>query len=113
MPSSQPLVLHTELVAAAFDPEARYLWLVGHDGGPQAAYIGANDRGKARWLKATAEALTGMRLTGQGNGVEWLDSRQRHGALEEVRRLLSNEAADVDPRASRIKERMSGMLAIK
>lgn len=112
-PSSQPIVLHTELVATVFDADARHLWLVGRDGGPQAVYVGAMDRGKARWLKAAGEALTGMRLTGQGVGVEWLDSRQRHEALEELRRSLSNESENGDPGAARMRERLNGMLRIR
>ena len=78
----------------AFDADAQHLWLACRGGGPQIAYVGARERGKARWLKAAGEALTGMRLTGEGVGVEWLDGRQRRAALEELRRSTRDRSCE-------------------
>jgi WD40 repeat protein len=110
MPSSEPLVRRTELVAMAFDPDAQHLWQIGRDGGPQATYIGMKRPGKPRWLDRAGEVLTSMRLTGQGVGIEWLDNSQRRAAREELQRSLSNEAANGDAGAARIKERLESML---
>jgi len=110
MPSSEPLVRHTDLVAMAFDADAQYLWQIGRDGGPQATYIGSKQSGKLRWLDRVGEALTGTRLTGQGAGIEWLDNSQRRAARKDLLRSLSNEAAHSDAGAARIKKRLEGML---
>jgi WD40 repeat protein len=113
MPSSEPIVQHTELVAMAFDPDARQIWQIGHDGGPRATYVGAARSRKPPWLGRVGEALTGMRLTGQGVGVEWLAGGPRRAARNEVLRAASNDAADGDPGAVRLRERLVGMLAAR
>jgi WD40 repeat protein len=109
MASSESLVRHTELMAMAFDPNAQHLWQVGRDGDAQASYIGTNRPGKPRWLERAGEGLTSMRLTGQGIGIEWLDPRERRAAQEALLRSLSS-TADGDVGATRIKERLDGML---
>jgi WD40 repeat protein len=110
MPSSEPLVRHTELVAMAFDPGARQLWQIGRDGGPRTTYVGAERSRKPVWLSGVGEALTGMRLTGQGVGVEWLGAGPRRAAQEEMLRAVSDDAADGDPGAVQLRERLTGML---
>lgn len=109
MPSSEPLVRHTELVAMAFDRDAQNLWQIGRDGGPQATYIGTKRPRKPRWLNRAGEALTGIRLTGQGVGIEWLDRAQRRVTREDLLHLLSDETTKGDAGASRIKERLESM----
>ena len=94
----------------AFDPDGQHLWQIGRDGGAQATYIGTKRPGKPRWLERAGEGLTSMRLTGQGLGIEWLDNIQRRAARKELLRSLSNEAANGDAGAARIKERLEGML---
>jgi WD40 repeat protein len=110
MPSSEPLVRRTELVAMAFDQDAQYLWQIGRDGGPQATYMGTKRPGKPRWLARAGEALTSRRLTGEGVGIEWLENIQLRAAREELLRSLLNDAANGDAGAARIKERLESML---
>src|SRR4029077_10235872 len=102
MPSSEPIVRQTEILAMAFDRAAQYLWHIGRDGGSEATYVGANRPGKPHWLARAGEALTSNRLISQGVGIEWLTDSQRRAVREEFLRSLSNEAANGDPGAARI-----------
>jgi len=111
MPSSESLIRHTELVAMAFDRDARHLWQIGRNGGPQATYIGMKRSGKPRWLNRAGEALTSMRLTGHGVGIEWLDHDQLRSTREDLLPSLSDDAAGGDAGAARIKERLERVLA--
>jgi hypothetical protein len=104
MPSAAPVVLPAELLALAFDPSARHLYIIARDGAVQTVYLGSARLEKPRWLTALGEARVGAQLSRAGLDIEWLPETERRRARAEVTKMLSRAAAQRDAGAARIQD---------